>query len=95
MREARDQLQQSGLKTDYLRLRATPLPLEELERFFADHDRVYVVEQNRDGQMEILIRAALKGRGQVDKLRGVRHYTGYPIDARTISDGILNQERAK
>jgi 2-oxoglutarate ferredoxin oxidoreductase subunit alpha len=95
MREARDQMQQSGLKTDYLRLRATPLPLDELERFFADHDRVYVVEQNRDGQMEILIRAAVKGPGQIEKLRSVRHYTGYPIDARTISDGILNQERAK
>ncbi len=93
MREARDQLLEQGLKTDYLRLRATPLPLAELEAFLKSHDRVYVVEQNRDGQMETLIRADVKAPGLVEKLRSVRHYTGYPIDARSISDGIRGQER--
>jgi 2-oxoglutarate ferredoxin oxidoreductase subunit alpha len=98
LREARDQLAQAGIKTDYLRLRASPLPIEELEQFLQAHDRVYVVEQNRDGQMEILLRASLTrpdARGLADKLRAVRHYTGYPIDARTISDGILAQEHPK
>src|SRR5439155_503836 len=60
MREARDQLLQANVKSDYLRLRATPLAVEELEQFLTTHDRIYVVEQNRDGQMEILIRAAVK-----------------------------------
>jgi len=93
MREARDQLIEHGIKTDYLRLRATPLLMAELEAFFKSHDRVYVVEQNRDGQMETLIRAEVRTPGLTEKLRGVRYYTGYPIDARSISDGIRNQER--
>ncbi len=93
MREARDQLANAGLKTDYLRLRATPLPKKELEDFLRSHDRVYIVEQNRDGQMETMIRAFLTTPGITDKLRHVRHYTGYPIDARTISEGVAAQER--
>jgi 2-oxoglutarate ferredoxin oxidoreductase subunit alpha len=95
MREARDQLNEAGVKTDYLRLRASPLPTAELEDFFKKHERVYVIEQNRDGQMEIMIRATLRAPGAVDKIRPVRHYTGYPIDARSISDGVLSHERAK
>jgi len=95
MREARDQLAHAGLKTDYLRLRATPIPVAEVEGFLAGHDRVYLIEQNRDGQMEILIRAAVTTPGLVEKLRSVRHYTGYPIDARSISDGVFAQERSR
>jgi len=52
--------------------------------------RVYVVEQNRDGQMGDLVRLAV-GR-DCNKVRSVRHYTGFPIDARTITDEILTQE---
>lgn len=92
MREARDQLAAAGLKTDYLRILATPLAIAEVEQFLASHQRVYVVEQNRDGQMETILRATVRTPGLVEKLRSVRHYTGYPIDARTISDGVLAEE---
>lgn len=92
MREARDQLLQAGVKTDYLRVRSTPLATDALEEFFKSHDRVHIVEQNRDGQMELMIRQVLRTPGAVDKIRAVRHFTGFPIDARTISDGVLAGE---
>ena len=92
MREARDQLLAAGVKTDYLRIKATPLATDVVEKFFADHERIHVVEQNRDGQMELMIRQVLRAPGAVDKIRPVRHYNGFPIDARTISDGVLAGE---
>ena len=92
MREARDQLLQAGVKTDYLRVRSTPLATDALEEFFRNHDRVHIVEQNRDGQMELMIRQVLRTPGAVDKIRAVRHFTGFPLDARTISDGVLAGE---
>ncbi len=95
MREARDQLTAAGVKTDYLRLRATPLATDAIDAFLKTHDRVYVVEQNRDGQMELMIRGVVTTPGSVDKIRHVRHYTGFPVDARSISDGILAQEQRR
>jgi hypothetical protein len=56
----------------------------------AAHDRVYVVEQNRDGQMADMIRLEL-GEDQ-RKLRKILHYTGLPCDARTITDAVLQME---
>ena len=88
--ESRDQLQkEQNIKTSYLRLRAVPIS-EELVRFVRKMKRVYVVEQNRDGQMYDLIRLAVGG--DCGKVRSVRHYTGIPIDARTVTDEILSQE---
>jgi len=90
--EARDQLKiEAGLSTSYLRLRAYPFT-EAVERFIDRHARVYVVEQNRDAQMLSLLKLDLTP-GQVGKLRSVVYYSGLPIDARTISDEILAQER--
>jgi 2-oxoglutarate ferredoxin oxidoreductase subunit alpha len=90
--EARDQLKtEAGLATSYMRLRAYPFT-EEVERFIDRHTRVYVVEQNRDGQMLSLLKLDLTP-GQVGKLRSVVYYSGLPIDARSISDEILAQER--
>ena len=60
------------------------------EEFVAAHDRVYVVEQNRDGQMADMIRLEL-GEDQ-RKLRKILHYTGLPCDARTITDAVLQME---
>jgi 2-oxoglutarate ferredoxin oxidoreductase subunit alpha len=90
--EARDQLKnEAGLTTSYMRLRAYPFT-EEVERFIDRHKRVYVVEQNRDAQMLSLLKLDLTP-VQVGKLRSVVYYSGLPIDARTISDEILAQER--
>jgi len=91
--ESRDQLAaQAGLRTSYLRLRAYPFT-HELGRFIDRHDRVYVIEQNRDAQMLGLMRLEL-GAERIAKLRSVRHYNGLPIDARTITDDVLAQEGA-
>ena len=89
--ESRDQLlREAGASTAYMRLRAYPFT-EELESFIDHHQRIYVVEQNRDAQMLSLMRLALSAeRGA--KLRKVLHYNGLPIDARSITYEILAQE---
>jgi 2-oxoglutarate ferredoxin oxidoreductase subunit alpha len=91
--EARDQLRdEAGVRTSYMRLRAYPFTTE-VERFIDRHARVYVVEQNRDAQMLSLLKLDITP-GQVGKLRSVLYYTGLPIDARSITDEVLAQERA-
>ena len=74
-----------------MRLRAYPFTTE-VEQFIDRHERVYVVEQNRDAQMLSLLKLDLTP-GQIGKLRSVLYYAGLPIDARTITDEILAQER--
>ncbi len=89
--EARDQLEKEhGIKTDYLRLRAYPFN-QDLHDFIERHERIYVVEQNRDGQMYQLIRLDIAA-DQITKLRKVLHYNGLPIDARSVTEDIRNQE---
>lgn len=89
--ESRDQLRsEAGLETSYLRLRAFPFN-GDLGAFIDAHDRVYVIEQNRDAQMLGLMRQELAG-DQIKKLRKVLHYNGLPVDARSITDNILAQE---
>ncbi len=89
--EARDQLRlEAGIAASYLRLRAYPFT-GEVERFIDLHARVYVVEQNRDGQMLSLLRHHLAA-DQIGKLTSVLHYNGLPIDARSISDEVRSQE---
>lgn len=89
--ESRDQLrEEAGLTTSYLRLRAYPFT-HHLAGFIDAHDRVYVVEQNRDGQMFGLMRQELSGT-QIGKLASVRHYNGLPIDARSVTEEIRAHE---
>jgi len=91
MTESRDQLaKEYDLKIDYLRVRAFPFT-SEVFHFIASHDRVYVVDQNRDGQMRDLLKLVIDP-SEVTKLRSVRHYNGLPIDARSITDEIISQE---
>jgi 2-oxoglutarate ferredoxin oxidoreductase subunit alpha len=91
MRESQDQMQHEyKLPTDYLRLRAYPFN-RELHDFVKNHERVYVVEQNRDAQMLQLIKLDLES-AQVHKLRSVLHFNGLPVDARSITDEIISQE---
>lgn len=89
--ESRDQLkEEKGIITSYLRLRAYPFT-DETHDFIRRHDRVYVVEQNRDGQMLSLL--LMDGdRTQAAKLQSVLHYDGMPIDARSITDIIAKKE---
>ena len=89
--ESRDQLSEEyQLDTDYLRLRAYPFS-REVHDFVASHERVYVIEQNRDAQMLSLLKLDLPAEELV-KLRSIRHFNGLPIDARSITDDLVTQE---
>jgi len=89
--ESRDQLrEETNVKTSYLRVRAYPFT-EEITSFIDAHDRIYVVEQNRDAQLAMLLKLELSPE-RCKKLRSVLHYSGLPIDARSVSDDILAQE---
>jgi 2-oxoglutarate ferredoxin oxidoreductase subunit alpha len=91
MLESHDQLKREyDLPIDYLRVRAFPFT-KEVHDFVASHDRVYVIDQNRDGQLRDLLKLDLDPH-QITKLRSVRHYNGLPIDARSITDEIISQE---
>jgi 2-oxoglutarate ferredoxin oxidoreductase subunit alpha len=81
MEEALDALEQQGLHFDALRIRAFPFH-EQVADFIAEHDQVFVVEQNRDAQMRMLI----VNECGVDpaRLTPVLHYDGTPITARFI-----------
>ena len=91
MRECLDQLSKEySISSHYLRIRALPFT-HHLQEFVDRCKRVYVVEQNRNGQMADLIRLEL-GEGQ-RKIRKILHYKGIPIDARFISDHLTASER--
>jgi 2-oxoglutarate ferredoxin oxidoreductase subunit alpha len=91
--ESRDQLREEhGIDAAYLRLRAYPFP-SLVNEFITRYERVYVVEQNRDGQMLSLLRMDVDA-ASVVRLRSVLHYNGLPIDARSITDSIVAQEKA-
>lgn len=90
--ESRDQLKaEAGVQTSYLRLRAYPFT-DEIDAFIDRSARVYVVEQNRDGQMLTLLRMHLTPE-RIAKLRSIRYYAGLPIDGRSVTEALLNQER--
>ncbi len=90
VREARDLVREQGLEPAELRLRALPLATEVTE-FVRRHERVYVVEQNRDGQVYDLIRLELPP-DLVDRVRSIRHYDGRPIPAESITRPLLELE---
>jgi 2-oxoglutarate ferredoxin oxidoreductase subunit alpha len=88
MKEALDVLDKQGVQVDAMRLRAFPFP-ESVARFIADHDKVFVVEQNRDAQMRLLLVNEL----EIDpkKLVKVLHFDGTPITARFIVKAIMER----
>jgi len=87
MAEALDVLESEHIHIDALRLRAFPFP-QAVRDFIAAHDKVFVVEQNRDAQMHSMLVNEL----DVDSARLVRvlHYDGTPINARFIAGAIRN-----
>ena len=85
MHEALDALQEVEIHIDAMRLRAFPFP-DSVAKFIADHEQVFVVEQNRDAQMHALLVNEL----DIDPANLVRvlHYDGTPITARFITSAI-------
>lgn len=86
IREALDVLAQRGIKLDYLRVRSFPFG-EDVEAFLESHERVYVVEQNRDAQFRSLL--ILETRVEKAKLHSLLHYSGLPVSSAFIVDGVL------
>jgi 2-oxoglutarate ferredoxin oxidoreductase subunit alpha len=91
LRESIDQIEKErGVSVDYMRIRAYPFA-HEVHDFVAGHERVYVVEQNRDAQMASLLKLDLPGE-QAAKLRSILHYDGLPPDARTFTEEFATKE---
>jgi 2-oxoglutarate ferredoxin oxidoreductase subunit alpha len=91
LRESLDQIKTEYSKNvDYMRIRAYPFT-HEIHDFVASHERVYVVEQNRDAQLASLLKLDLPA-DQVVKLRSILHYNGLPLDARTITEEFATKE---
>jgi 2-oxoglutarate ferredoxin oxidoreductase subunit alpha len=89
--ESRDQLRNEyNIETDYLRLRAYPFT-REVHDFIEKHDRVYVVEQNRDAQMLSLLKLDIRPE-LVTRLRSIAHIHGLPLDARSVTDELTSME---
>jgi 2-oxoglutarate ferredoxin oxidoreductase subunit alpha len=88
MKEALHVLDAQGVHVDAMRLRAFPFP-ESVSRFIADHEKVFVVEQNRDAQLRSLLVNEL----EIDpkKLVKVLHFDGTPITARFITSAIMDR----
>jgi 2-oxoglutarate ferredoxin oxidoreductase subunit alpha len=92
VQEARHHLAKAGLKTDFLRLRAVPFT-EEVTEFIYSHERSYVIEMNRDGQLHQLL--SLEYAPVCAKLTSVAHLDGLPITANWIEDRIRQEEAKK
>lgn len=83
--EARQQLASRGVKSSYLRIRALPAS-EAVRSFIEKHDKVILVEQNRDAQMAGILRA--ENPDLAHKITSLLHYNGLPLDAQTVVDGL-------
>jgi 2-oxoglutarate ferredoxin oxidoreductase subunit alpha len=86
VKEAQDQLAAAGIDTDYLRVRAFPFGAE-VDAFIESHAVVYVIEQNRDGQLRSLL--VLETNAEKRKLIPILHYDGMPMTARFVNDAVL------
>ncbi len=86
VREARHLLQEKGLKTDSLRLRALPIT-SEVEEFIRNHERVYVVEMNRDGHLHAILTVELPE--MATRLKSIAYNDGLPLTAKFVSNAIL------
>jgi 2-oxoglutarate ferredoxin oxidoreductase subunit alpha len=92
--EARDELMSEGIAIDYLRVRGFPFN-DTVEDFLTSHDVVFVVEQNRDGQLRNLL--TLETSVEKRTLVSVRFYGGQPLSKGHVLSGIrpaLDAERA-
>jgi 2-oxoglutarate ferredoxin oxidoreductase subunit alpha len=91
VREAHAMLKKTGdLKMDFMRMRALPLSKKVVD-FIKKHERVYVIEANRDGQMCQILSASLPD--QAPKLRSAAHSDGLPLTAKWVKETILTQEK--
>ena len=89
MIEAQDMLEALGINVDYLRVRSLPTS-DKIREFIASHERTYVVEMNRDGQLHQIL--SLETPLLVQKLKSVAHTDGLPLTAKWIVEKISIEE---
>jgi len=87
--EARDRLAQQGIRFDYLRLRALP-PEETTRDFLATHKRVYVFENNMDGQMASILRMEFPE--YAPRIVSLAYLDGLPLTARRLVEMVMEKE---
>lgn len=88
VREAVELLAEQGIAADYLRIRGFPFH-PAVERFLGEHERNFVVDQNRDGQLLSLL--TLETGVAKERLRSVRYYGGLPLSAHHVVSGVVEQ----
>jgi 2-oxoglutarate ferredoxin oxidoreductase subunit alpha len=86
--EARDRLKEEGVRTDYLRLRALPFA-EEVKAFVQNHEKIFVIEMNTDGQMKQLLQIEVPD--HAGKIQSLTHNNGLPITARWITETLSSR----
>ncbi len=85
--EAQHQLaNEHGIKSDFMRVRAIPFT-DEVEKFLAKYDQIFVVEMNRDGQIDIILKGEYPQYSM--KLKSVAYHDGLPAAATWVREGIL------
>lgn len=91
IQEALDYLKADGIKLNYLRLRSLPASKEVLD-FIKSHEKVYVLENNRDGQMHAILSLDIPEKSQ--DLVSLAIIDGLPLNAEWIRESILKEEKA-
>jgi 2-oxoglutarate ferredoxin oxidoreductase subunit alpha len=86
--EARDILARRGIAIDYMRIKAFPFT-KEVESFMASHEKIFVVEQNRDAQLRSLL--TLETDVPKSKLHSILHYNGLPMTSKEIVEAVLSE----
>ena len=92
IKEARDMLAALGVKTSYLRLRALPTTAE-LHTFVGRYQRLYVIENNFDGQMHALLQS--EEPEAATRLVSLAHCDGLPLTGRWIATHLLEHEQSR
>jgi len=90
IQEARHMLEESGVKTDYLQIKAVPF-VDEVKEFIQAHPVNYVVELNRDGQMNQLLTLAYPELAM--RLASLAHLDGMPLTAQWVVDAFTSKEK--
>jgi len=91
VKEALNQLKEQNIGLNYCRVKAFPFT-KSVSDFIDKHDRVYVVEQNRDAQFRALL--LLDADAPADKLVSMLHYNGMPLAADFVVEGVLAEMSA-
>lgn len=89
VQEARILMSEDGIKSDYMRIRAVPFSTD-VEEFIREHPRCYVVELNRDGQLNQLLTVAHPS--LATNLYSIAYFDGMPITANKVREMILSKE---